>query len=210
MGHLSKQLAIYICLFICCIPYTMIATFYPEIARSKGIPYWLIGVIFSTDPFFALFSSYFLSKHMIRIGRKRVLLSGLALASCSMFVLAPIEIVNKNLMLALSFLSRIIAGVAAACVMTAGDSVIVSDYPDDVEKMVGRYEAAIGLGMIIGPLIGMVLYLESLMIELIAFGVLILLIAPGISLMLGNLREYVVENHGMSSLELFCKPVNFI
>ncbi|OMJ92425.1 hypothetical protein SteCoe_4761 [Stentor coeruleus] len=206
MGHISKQLAIYVCLLFCFIPYTMIATFYPKIAESKGIPYWLIGLVFSADPLAALFSSFFLSKYMIKIGRKKILLSGLFLSAFSMFILSPIEVVDKNLMLSLSFLSRIIAGMSAACVMVAGDSVFVSDYPDDVEKMVGRYEAVSGLGMIIGPLVGIVLYLESLLIELIAFGGLILLTIPGISLMLGNFRDYVVENHKMNYLELFCKP----
>lgn len=76
--------------------------------------------------------------------------------------------------------------------------------------MVGRFEAVTGLGMIIGPLVGMALYLESLLIELITFGGLILFIIPSISLILGNFREYVVENRKMNYLELFCRPINLV
>lgn len=210
MGKLSKQLAIYISLLLCCTPYTMIATFFPGIATSRGIPYWVIGAIFSADPVSGLITSFILGKYMIKLGRKKIILSSLGFSAISMFVLAPIEIVNTGLLLGLSFSSRIFAGIAAGCVMTAGDSVFVSDYPDDIDTMVGRLEAAIGLGLIIGPLIGMILYLGNLLIELIVFGALLLMIVPMISKMLGDFRDYVVDNTEMNSLELLCKPVRDI
>ncbi|OMJ76193.1 hypothetical protein SteCoe_24488 [Stentor coeruleus] len=206
MGNLSKQLAIYISLLLCCTPYTMIATFFPGIATSRGIPYWLIGAIFSADPASGLITSLLLGKYMIKLGRKNIILSSLGFSAMSMLVLAPIEVVSTGLMLGLSFSSRIFAGIAAGCVMTAGDSVFVSDYPDDVDTMVGRLEAAIGLGLIIGPLIGMIMFLGNLLIELLAFGVLLIMIIPVISKMLGEFRDYVVDNTEMNSLELLCKP----
>ena len=115
---------------------------------------------------------------MMRIGRKFTIVLSLLLSSFSMIVLSPIELCDSEIVIILSFGSRILAGMSAGCVMTAGDSVFMSDYPDDIEKMIGRMEGSIGIGLIVGPLIGALLYLENLFYSLIVFGVAIFLFIP--------------------------------
>ena len=91
MGDISKQIAIYIALILCCAPAMMIATFYPNIAVSKGIPYWVIGIVFSCDPIFGLITSLFLGKYMIKISRKITIVLSLVFISISTAILVPIE-----------------------------------------------------------------------------------------------------------------------
>ena len=171
---ISKQAAIYISLFLCLCPYTMIATFYPQIAVSKGIPYWVIGLVFSFDPISGFFTSIILGKCMIHISRKITIIMSLILISISTALLSPIEYCDIEVVLILSFLSRMLAGISAACIMTAADTICISDYPESIEIMIGRIEASIGLGIVIGPLIGAVLYLWILFYSLIIFAILIL------------------------------------
>lgn len=207
MGGYSKQAAIYLSLLLSCTPYTMIATFLPNIASKHSLPFWLIGLIFSADPISGLIFAFILGKCMLRIGRKTTILIGLVFASLSMFVLSPLELVDEYSFIVLSFMSRIFAGASTGCIMTAADSIIISDYPDKIDAMVGRLEGAIGIGLIIGPLIGVLLYMGSLFWSLIGLGAAILVFIPICSWMLGAFREYIVSNKEMSSTDLMLKPV---
>lgn len=209
MGQISKQLSIYICTLICCSPYTMIASFYPKIAVSKGIPLWVVGTVFSADPFCSLVFSGFLGKYMLHIGRKFIIVLSLVFACLSIFMLSPIQQVSASTLLILSFASRMFSGISTSCVMTAGDSVIVSDYPDNIETMIGRIEGSIGIGFIIGPLMGTLLYMNNLFYSLITFGIFILCFIPICWGMLGQFRHYEIHNEKINSIRLMLKPVNF-
>jgi hypothetical protein len=94
--------------------------------------------------------------------------------------------------------------------MTAADSIVVSDYPDRIDTMIGRLEGAIGIGLILGPLIGVVLYTTNLFFALLAYSGMILAFLPVCSRMLGKLRDYSIENSDLSFFSLVVKPVSSI
>ena len=208
MGDLSKQFAIYISLILVCAAYTMIAPFYPSLARSKGVPIWLIGVIFSTDPLFCFFTTVVLSKRMKRIGRKIVLIASLVFLSMSMFVLCPVQYFDLEIVLILSFLSRMLAGMAAGCVMTAAGSIFAGDYPDKVPVMMGRMQGAIGTGLVLGPLLGTVLYFHSLFLALLVLGTIITIFIPLSWRMLGPFSDYeAISSTKIKVIKLLLIPV---
>jgi MFS family permease len=209
MGKISKAIAVYMCLMLVLSTYTFISAFYPQIAKDHGIPIWVIGVVFSLNPASSLISALILGKNMNIIGRKKILLGSLLFTSISMFLLSPIEYLDTNYILIMSFTSRIISGVGSACVFTSVTTIFVSDYPDEVQIMLGRMEAAIGVGLILGPLIGTVLYSINLLVAMNVMGISILLFFPISSKMLGELREYKISDKKISSFRLFFKPVFF-
>lgn len=211
MGKVSKQIAIFISLILVCAAYTMIAPFYPSIAKGKGLPLWLIGVVFSTDPFFGFLTSMVMSRKMNKIGRKTVLVLSQVCLSLSMFTLSPIEYFSFDMVLILSLISRMLAGIGTGCVMTAAASIFASDYPDIVPIMMGRMQGAIGVGLILGPLLGTVLYLQSLTLALGTLGALILLYIPIQYKMLGSFADYEVTNSTkVSARKLILIPVKLI
>ena len=210
MGQTSKQAGLLFSFLISVLPYTMIATFFPGIAVSKGIPLWLIGLIYSTEPIFGLIASALMGKYLISIGRKTTILIGLVSVAASSFLLAPIEYFDADIILILSFSSRVFAGWSIGTVLTTGVTIMVSDYPEAIQKMIGRMESAVGIGIIIGPLFGMLLYLGELIYTLTAYGILMLILIPVISKLLGTFREYKVENTNLKTKELIRKPVLFI
>ena len=210
MGLLSKQIAIYISLLLVCSTFTLISPFYPAIARSKGIPLWLIGIFMSLNPLANLITSMILGKYMVLIGRKIVILGSFIATALSMFILSPIEECDSSTVIILTIIARILGGIGAGCVFMSVATVFISDYPDDIQIMLGRMEAAIGLGFILGPLIGSALYLINLAFALIVVGALILLFSPIAWKMLGTFKDYEVNNITINRTKLFLKPVIFI
>ena len=208
MGEISKQLAIYICLVLVCAAYTMIAPFYPSIAKDKGVPIWLIGVVFSTDPFFGFLSSLVIAKKMNKIGRKNVLILSQVFLCLSMFALSPIQYCDLKTLIILSFVSRMLAGIGTGCVMTAAPSVFASDYPDKIPVMMGRMQGAVGIGLILGPLLGTVLYFDSLFLALAVLGIVIAVFIPIAWNLLGKFNDYELTNQKyVSARKLFLIPV---
>lgn len=210
MGEKAKQAALYMGLLLVCVTYTLISPFFPHIAKSKGVPFWLIGVIFSLNPFSSLLTSLFLGKYMMQIGRKLIIFISFLLTSASLIILSPIQDCEKNTLIVLSIFSRLIGGMGAGCIFTSITTVFISDYPESLQKMIGRMEASIGIGLILGPLIGIVLYLIDLLAALLIVGGIILISAPIAWKMLGEFRIYQILNVDFNRLELFLKPVKNI
>ncbi|OMJ70294.1 hypothetical protein SteCoe_31760 [Stentor coeruleus] len=210
MGQITKQVALYIGLLLVCSSFTLIFPFYPKIAESKGVDLWLIGLIFSLNPIVNVLCTPFLGKYMHKIGRKRIVVASFVMTGLSMFILCPIEMSDKETLLILSVISRICSGFAVSFVFTSVTSIFVSDYPDNVLIMIGRMEAAVGIGLILGPIIGTGLYFMQLFGALIFSGGLVILFAPIASKMLGTFHDLKTTNAEVNSLPLLLKPKIFL
>ena len=53
---------------------------------------------------------------------------------------------------------RLLKGACSAFIQTTCYSVVINDYPDKKEAMIGYLEASTGVGLILGPLAGSTLY----------------------------------------------------
>jgi MFS family permease len=210
MGETSKEIAIYVCLVLVVFPYSFISSFYPEIAEDKGVPAWIIGFIFGTFPASSLVTTLVLGKYMHVLGRKKIVLVSLVFTSFSMILLSPIKYTDFTYVLILSFASRTAGGIGCGCIFTSVTTIFVSDYPGKVQTMLGRMEGAVGIGLILGPLIGTILYLIDLVIAANIMGAIILIICPITSKMLGEFRPYEIKQININRLSLFFKPVLFI
>jgi MFS family permease len=207
MSQVSKQFAIYLGLLLVNSTYTLIAPFYPIVAQNKGLPLWLIGVIFALNPLGNIICTPILSKYLQQIGRKRVVIASFILTSLSMFILSPIEYVSPPYVILLSVISRLVGGMGASCLFTTVITIFISEYSDQMQKVIGRMEAAIGLGLIIGPMLGTSLYMINLLAAMTGVGVIILLFVPLGWKMLGEFREYQVKEVNINRMQLFFKPV---
>ena len=94
--------------------------------------------------------------------------------------------------------------------MTAANSIVASDYPDNIQTMNGRIEGAVGIGIIIGPLIGMILQLGGLIYTITAFGIFAMLMIPLILKLLGKFKAYEIRNTNFKYTNFIFKPVFFI
>jgi MFS family permease len=210
MGKISKQIALYTGLLLVCSSFTLIFPFYPKIAESKGIDLWLVGFIFSLNPMTSVISTPILGRYMYKIGRKNIVIASFIFTAISAFILSPIENSDHDTVLILSVFSRIFSGLAASFIFTSVTSIFVSDYPDDMLVMIGRMEAAIGVGLTLGPVIGAALYFMELFGALIFLGGMVTLFTPFASKMLGTFRDLNIIGKEVNTLPLLIKPVYVI
>ena len=197
MGAKSKRLAIYLAAFIVSISFTIISPFYPGVAKSRGMPLWAIGAMFSLVPVVYCFASFVVTSHLERIGRRRSLVIALLLDGVSLLLLAPILHLSYEWLVILSILSRLLSGAAAAMGMIPAFAILTSEFPNEVQQVVAYLEGMGGLGLIIGPLLGSVLFIDGDVIYSFAsVGLLVCLYTPIFFCILGPDREYVkhIEN----------------
>lgn len=139
--------------------FSNIMPFFPQEALSKGVPEYLIGIIFATLPFGGILSSFFLAKYICKIGRKKTLLFGVTTNLFSAAVLGCLNFIDNELLFsAIAIISRLIQGFGRSAYSTATFSSISVIYPSTFQKKIGYVEAVSGLGMMLGPAMGSGLY----------------------------------------------------
>ena len=157
-----KQLIICISEFLSSLSYTILSSFYPGLAISKGISLSTIGILFSLDPLIGLPTSLLVGKHMSKVGRRFILILGMTLSTIGIFLIGVLEQSDYTQALTISILSRLFAGVGAGCSMVAAPSILISEYPGQTDKLIGYFEAFSGLGLLVGPILGSLFSLYSI------------------------------------------------
>ena len=158
MGIDIKLGLIFLSLMLINLLYTLIAVIYPVTAEDRGIPSWLVGMVFSSMAAISFPLSLWIGKNLSRIGRRKVITLGLLLASVALLLLAFIVYLDNTWFLVMSFASRMVGGVAMAFVYTAGCAIITSDYQEKAQKYLPAAEFFAGIGLTIGPTLGAVAY----------------------------------------------------
>ena len=207
MGSVSKQVAIFAGIWLVGCTYSMISPFYPDLARSKGAPLWLIGIMFSINPLATLITSILLGKYMVSIGRKLVLVSTFFLSSSALIVISPLQLCEITPFIILSILSRVLGGIGTGCIFISAISVFISDYPEQIHIMLGRMSASIGVGLAVGPLVGTILYFIDLLPAVLVTAGVVLMFFPFTWKMLGTFKPYEVRSININQLALVMKPV---
>lgn len=137
--------------------YGNIATFYPPYveAHHKTISSFMVGVVLAMYEIGILITSPLVSLLMPRVGRKNFILFGnvCMIGACAGFGLL-VYIKNDIVFFVASVLLRMIMGLGDSTASTAIFSIIGSEYPDKRDEYFGYFEAAVGLGLMAGPIIG--------------------------------------------------------
>ena len=144
---------------------------------------------------------------MYKLGRKNVVIASYVFIGLSMLILSPIEFCDTNVVIFLSLLSRFIGGMGATCMATTITTIFISDYPDEIQSMIAKMQTAIGVGLSLGPVLGVGLYFINLFAALAIVGGLVLLFVPVAWRMLGTFREYEIKEVKIKRLPLLIKPV---
>ena len=141
--------------------YGNIATFYPPFRKEHhpSITDTMVGIVLSTYEIGILISSPLVSITLQRVGRKNFVIIGtLSCALASIGFGLSVYIENDIAFFILSLAMRFIAGFGDAAASTAMMSIISFEYPERREKYYSYFEGAVGVGQMIGPVIGQILY----------------------------------------------------
>lgn len=140
--------------------YMSLSPFYPQVARRIGISTTTTGVIFSCFMWGGIFFSP-LATRLSRTTSPRLLLSTSVLAQAALtacFALAPL-LSNREQFFALCFGVRIVQGCVCTVYEVAVSSLIMcSTQPERVGALLGLQEAARGVGLMVGPAVGGLLF----------------------------------------------------
>jgi MFS family permease len=138
---------------------SILAPFYPGEALSKGVSQDVIGFIFSSHPLASFVFSLILGKMMNIWGRRKLLIIGLVLQSIGLIVFGAVIFINSQaLFIAISIVARVFQGLGLASYLTIAYAYIPLLYPNLVEKKIAMMEMLTGMGLMLGPLLGGVLY----------------------------------------------------
>ena len=189
--------------------FTVISSFYPSTALKSGVPEPLIGPIFSTFPIASIIASFF-TPHLMQIfGKQAILVTGLVLISLSSILISTLEDFSPGFAIVLSFTTRALSGVGASFEVIASNTMLTSDYPEDMQKIIALNEILNCLGLIIGPLVGSFVYsAQGFSFSCLMMGLIVLFYLPVLLLVRGKTQEYKIQlNDRISAFALFKRPV---
>ena len=94
----------------------------------------------------------------------------------------------------MAFAAQVCGGMGAGAISTTIIAVLTSLYPEQREDIMGYFEAAVGLGFLMGPLIGAGLYaLGGYTLPFFGLGCLYVLLMPIIIYVAGLVQKAEVE-----------------
>lgn len=135
------------------------APFYPLEAESKGATASEYGLVFGVFELVSFISSPILGKYMNTFGAKLLLNSGVFLAAVCAIVFGLLAFIQGHIaFIAMSFIVRIAEALGSSAAVTAAFSITAVMFPNSVATTFATLEIFYGLGYIVGPSIGGVLY----------------------------------------------------
>ncbi|KPP65298.1 hypothetical protein Z043_116297, partial [Scleropages formosus] len=155
---LISMASVNFCSMIC---YSILGPFFPNEAEKKGVSQTVIGLIFGCYALCNLVASLILGKYIVQIGPKFMLTSGLFVSSVCTILFGSIDAI----------------GFSAA--MTSSFAVIAKVFPSNIATVMGSLEVFTGLGLIMGPPMGGLLYQSfGYEVPFMALGCFVLLMVP--------------------------------
>ena len=111
----------------------------------------------------------------------------------------------------MSVFSRLLAGVGSAMTMISSVSILTSEYPHDVPRIIGILQIIGGLGLVIGPIAGSVMFsLGGFFYSCILIALIIFAYLPILFLIVGKSKPYVLSSDNINLVEIAMKPVILI
>ena len=139
--------------------YAIMAPFLPFEFDKKNISQSLIGYIFAIYSLAVIVSSPILGYLIAHIGRRPLIRLGVFLMGFSFIIFATLDkMQNTYLYVGGALFARFIQGFASSSIQTTCYSICTNFYPEHREALVGYLEAVCGIGLIVGPIMGSVMY----------------------------------------------------
>ncbi len=148
---MSPLVIIFLTVFIDLLGFGIIIPLLPFYAESFGATAFMVGLLSTSFSLMQFMFSPIWGRLSDRIGRRPIILLGLAGSCASYMVMAMAS------SLAVVFLGRIVGGIAGANIPTAQAYIADVTAPENRAKGMGLVGAAFGLGFIFGPAIGGIL-----------------------------------------------------
>jgi len=139
--------------------YAIIAPFLPTEFKEKGVDQSWVGFIFSAYSVAFIICSPIVGKLQNYMGRRNLVAVGMMLMGQSFVGFGLISYIKyQPVFIVLSLVARLMQGAASSLIQTTMYSIGTNFFPDNKVAMIGYIEAAVGIGCVLGPIIGSLLY----------------------------------------------------
>lgn len=118
----------------------------------------LVGVMFSMFSMIAFITSPLNGHLMRRYGRKTILIAGGFIEIFGLVLFGAVYFFSGITFIILSFTARIFQGIGGSALFVSCLSIIANRYPEQIETKLGIIETFGSLGLIVGPLLGVLFY----------------------------------------------------
>jgi len=159
VGLRSNKLLVMFCINVanlCChAVYSVLAAFFPQEAKAKGMSDDGVGIVFASFAAVIFVCSPLAGRLMTRHGKVLVYLYGLLIVSSSTICFSAASVVPAGWpFYAFCLFMRLLQGVGSAMEETAAYAIIADIEPDRVSFFLGICEISTGVGYMIGPPLG--------------------------------------------------------
>ncbi|XP_076457068.1 MFS-type transporter SLC18B1-like isoform X2 [Babylonia areolata] len=144
---------------VACTCFSLLAPFFPGEATAKGMSQTAIGLVFSCYELWISLVSPIVGNYIVHIGARFAFIAGQFLAGgCSILFGFTYMVPAGDTFIALTFLLRSVMALGSAAFITASFTLAVNSFPDNVSVVYAMLEVFGGLGYMVGPTLGGVLY----------------------------------------------------
>ncbi|KAG8444618.1 hypothetical protein GDO86_009688 [Hymenochirus boettgeri] len=160
--------------------YSILGPFFPQEAQKKGVSNTVIGLIFGCFALFNFTTSIIIGNYLVQIGAKFVFVMGMFISGIATILFGFLDkSPDGPIFIALCFIVRAVDAIGYGASTTASFSILAKAFPDNIATAMGCLEIFSGLGLVLGPPIGGLLY-DSFGYEIpfIAVGGVVLLMVP--------------------------------
>ncbi|NWI85977.1 S18B1 protein, partial [Pitta sordida] len=160
--------------------YSILGPFFPSEAEKKGVSNTIVGLIFGCFAFFNFFASLVLGNYLTHIGAKFMFVAGMFLSGCVTILFGMLDKVPSGPMfIGFCFLVRAMDAISFAAAITASFSILAKAFPSNIATVLGSLEIFTGLGLVLGPPLGGVLYQSfGYEVPFITLGCIVLVFVP--------------------------------
>lgn len=145
--------------FCCAICISLQAPFYPEEAEKKGCTATEYGFVFGSFELVAFVTSPIFGSLIQKVGLKYMLVLGIVLNALSTIAFGYLTYVDsRNWFLVLSLALRVLESLGATGAMIAAFSLTAVSFPESVASTFSALEVCYGMGYIVGPTLGALLF----------------------------------------------------
>eukprot|EP00344_Euplotes_crassus_P005699 CAMPEP_0196995348 /NCGR_PEP_ID=MMETSP1380-20130617/1481_1 /TAXON_ID=5936 /ORGANISM="Euplotes crassus, Strain CT5" /LENGTH=246 /DNA_ID=CAMNT_0042411001 /DNA_START=9 /DNA_END=746 /DNA_ORIENTATION=+ len=158
----------------------LVGPFFPPEAEKKGVDLKTVGYIFSAYPSAFVIVSLVMPTVLHFINQRAVFIISAVIYAASVAGFGSIIFMDKNLMVYLGLSFRILQGSSNAALYTTTYSIFSTQYEGgDFMKINSVFKGTIGGGLLIGLLVGTVLYIiGGYFLPFLVYSVIMLLCIP--------------------------------
>ena len=192
--------------------FSLQAPFYPHEAERKGLTAFEYGLVIGIFQLVVFVVSPIIGGHLERLEMKRTLVVSMLVEGSSAAIFGTLDKVDDaKWFLVLCFVLRTIEACGYAGVVTSSYSFVSKIFPNTASTMYGVLETFFGLGMVLGPFFGGLLYeYGGFTLPFVTVGSLLILISMFMLVLLPKVEDNDVEGEKKHNMKDILKIVGIL